>query len=73
MIYTYPTSFTSNTYFKISGFEKRLFSRLGIEPYLPLKSEIVQGLKQENYEGIYKGEPVYNNMGSFPAPVFLMH
>lgn len=54
MLYTYPTSFTSNTYFKISGFEKRLFSRLGIEPYLPLKSEIVQGLKQENYEGIYK-------------------
>ena len=49
MLYTYPTSFTSNTYFKVSGFEKRLFSRLGIEPYLPLKSEIVQGLKQENY------------------------
>lgn len=54
MLYTYPSSFKSNTYFKMSRFEKRLFSRLGIEPYLPLKSEIVQGLKQENYEGIYK-------------------
>lgn len=38
----------------VDNFMKAFFASQGIKPYLPLKSEIVKGIKQPNYEGDFK-------------------
>lgn len=40
-----------NSALYVGDFMKSFFKSQGIEPYLPLKSDIVRGIKQVNYEG----------------------
>ncbi len=51
--YGYKSKIVNSSLY-VENFMKAFFTSQGIKPHLPLKSEIIKGIKQPNYNGNYK-------------------